>query len=611
MRPLAPRKALAAFPLLFPLHIPLRIPLLAMLAVLPLVFGGVSQGHDFTFHLQSWIDASAQMRHGTLFPQWARTPAWQAGEPRFLFYPPLSWTLGAVLVLVLPVTAVPLVFLWLAFTGAGLAMYGLAREFVPRQAALVAAAFYLANPYMLFNAYERSAYAELLAATWIPLILLAALRDRPSPAAIAAPLALVWLTNAPSAVMGTYLLALVAALRLAAQLRAGEHRRAGRLLIRTAAGALLGFALPSFYLLPAAWDRRYVQVDMAVIPNMRYQDNFLFSRTNYEPHNVVGHTVSVLAVWLLCGAALGLGAAWGLRRRVRQGSPVAGSPVTGSDSLRPGPLATARALKPLSILSFLTAAVLFLLLPLSAPVWEHVPELKFLQFPWRLLTILSAVLALIMALLSGWTARRRAWAGILLLALSFGQSLLIGHVFRQQREPAETAAALLASFHAHHGVPPTDEYTATDADNDVLRTDNPGFWLAGHAGDAAPGTTPNPAERNPDYDAPVPPEHTVAAQAPLHLSLDLPTPEVLVLNLRDFHNWRVLRNGTEALPELPRDDGLIAVALPSGHSDIAVAWHRGWEGAAGAAVSAVSLLGLSLSGVRSRKLRSKGVGTTY
>ena len=36
----------------------------------------------------------------------------------------------------------------------------------------------MANPYMLFTAYERTAYAELLAAAWIPLLLLAVLRER-------------------------------------------------------------------------------------------------------------------------------------------------------------------------------------------------------------------------------------------------------------------------------------------------------------------------------------------------------------------------------------------------------------------------------------------------
>ena len=54
---------------------------------------------------------------------------------------------------------------------AGTAMYRMARELERFAGKLraIAAAIYVANPYMIFTAYERTAYAELLAAAWIPL----------------------------------------------------------------------------------------------------------------------------------------------------------------------------------------------------------------------------------------------------------------------------------------------------------------------------------------------------------------------------------------------------------------------------------------------------------
>ncbi len=67
---------------------------------------------------------------------------------------------------------------------------------------------------MLFTAYERTAYAELLAAIWIPLLLLAILRDQVTIPRIAIPVALLWLTNAPAAVMSCYALALLTIVRL-------------------------------------------------------------------------------------------------------------------------------------------------------------------------------------------------------------------------------------------------------------------------------------------------------------------------------------------------------------------------------------------------------------
>src|SRR6201999_38080 len=106
---------------------------------------------------------------------------------------PASWILGALLSLVLPFRAVPIAFTWIALSLAGLAMFRLARSLAAAPIALIASAIYLANPYMLFTAFERTAYGELLAAAWLPLLVVAALRERPRITAIAVPIALLWL----------------------------------------------------------------------------------------------------------------------------------------------------------------------------------------------------------------------------------------------------------------------------------------------------------------------------------------------------------------------------------------------------------------------------------
>src|SRR6202000_536611 len=138
------------------------LPLLALIAVAPLIAHGCSCGHDFEFHLQSWLDAAAQMGHGTLDPAWTVTAAWNAGEPRFLFYPPLSWIFGALLALTMPLSAAPIVFTAVDLVGSGIAIYLLARAYASPSAAILAAAIYMASPYMLFTAFERTAYGELL-----------------------------------------------------------------------------------------------------------------------------------------------------------------------------------------------------------------------------------------------------------------------------------------------------------------------------------------------------------------------------------------------------------------------------------------------------------------
>ncbi|AEU38145.1 6-pyruvoyl-tetrahydropterin synthase-related protein [Granulicella mallensis] len=560
------------------------LPLAALLATLPLLLHGCSCGHDFGFHLQSWLDAAQQLRHGTLYPHWAWTAAYNAGEPRFIFYPPLSWMLGALLTILFPISATPAIYTWIAFTAAGFAMHHLARQYTSPNAALLAAALYMANPYMLFNAFERTAYAELLAAAWIPLLLLAVLRKRPTVQGIAIPVALLWLTNAPAAVMGCYMLALLAVVRLVAAFRASRPQLFP-LLLTMSTGTVLGLALPAFYLVPAAYERRYVQIAMAIIPNMRFEDNFLFGHTADTPHNVVLHTISLLAVVLLL---LTLGTVAFLLFQTQKDR-------SQQEPARPG--------TPAPYLALLTVVIAFLLVPISTPLWRYLPDLAFLQFPWRLLTILSAVLVFAIALLlpRGDSSRKPMLiaAPVCVLVLS----LLGITLYRQACEATGLPSATAALFSTHHGVPPTDEYTPNEADNDILRSNDPGYWLTSNPAGFAPGTIPNPAATDPNFSGELPVEQTVSAQAPRHLVLNLAQPETLVLNLRDFPDWRLTRNGTELPAHLQRDDGLLAIALPSGLSTLDIAWRYTLDQKLGIAISACALVLLGLTFLRSRKIK--------
>ncbi len=565
----------------------LPVPLLALLITLPLWLHGPSCGHDFGFHMQSWMDASQQMRHGVPLPHWAYSPAFNAGEPRFIFYPPLSWLLGSTLLLVLPSNIVPAAFTFVALTLAGWGMYALARRLTGSTGALLVAALYLANPYMLFTAFERTAYAELLAAAWMPWLLRAVFAARPNALAIGFPLALLWLTNAPAAVMGTYALAFLVLLLLVRRTPAHLAARTGWLgldkaLVTAGAGGLvLGLALAGFYLLPAAFERRYVQIAMAVIPNMRVEDNFLFGHTGYGPHDQVLHTASLVAVSVLLLTALALAAGWW---RVR----TSGRSASNRE----------RAL-PLAALTLVIAALLF---HATLPVWHLLPEMAFLQFPWRLLAVLACVYGAAVALALG-TIRVPALVAVALsVALAGVSGPLAMKPFREGCEAHELPRDRMALFAAHHGVGPTDEYTPGEADNDQLRWDDPAWWLNPDPKAPGPNTVPNPAATIVNYDEPPPLDQTVSGQAPTHLHLDLEHPEALILNLRDYPAWTVAVNGRTP-PHLERDDGLIAVALERGPNDIDVRWRTLPDAWLGDAVSLCAAGIATFLFFHSRKIR--------
>ncbi len=577
------------------------IPLAAFIAIIPLLINGCSCGHDFDFHILSWLEAARQFTHGNLHPHWADTPAWNAGEPRFVFYPPLSWTIGAILGLIVPWTWTPILYTWLALTAAGLSLHYLARSFTTPTAATLAAILYTVNPYMLFTAYERTAYAELLAAAWIPLLLHAILRKQVTIPRIAIPVALLWLTNAPAAVMSCYALALLTVVRLATNpgapyvdsemwpSRAGATAPAKfaatvassqtplKLAINTAAGTALGLGIAAFYILPAAYERRYVQIAMAIVPFLRIQDNFLFHQAGDIPHDQVLHTASMIAILLLAITGVAL-----IIIRATNG----GAPCPDSRTWASRASATASTQRQLFYsITTLTIVITILLTPLTLLIWNHAPELTFLQFPWRLLAILAAALALAIALALSPVKLNPLTSTILAIIAAAALTYPAYKNFHQTCDPEDTVAARLALFHSNQGTDPTDEYTPVTADNDSLAHTDPTYWLSLDPNAKAPtNTQPNPA--------------------PADLTVNSPAPEDLILNLRDYPAWHITLNGAPITTHIHRDDGLIALAIPAGPSTISITYARTLDQTIGDLITAISLILLLLTLQRNSRLPS-------
>jgi 6-pyruvoyl-tetrahydropterin synthase related domain len=544
--------------------------LLATLAATGLLLArGPSCGHDFDFHLVSWLEVARSWHSGLFYPHWASSANFGAGEPRFIFYPPASWMLGAALGSCVGWPAAPWLFTAICLFCAGLSMRRFARTWLTPIAATAAACLYIANPYMLFVAYERTAYGELMAAALIPLLLCFAVRPSPPTAALAATVAGIWLMNAPSGVMASYALFWIVLLRLASE-------RSLRAPFRISASTAIGLALAAFYLVPAAYQERWVEIARAIGPDMRFQDSFLFHHSGDPFHNAVLHTASVIACILI---ALALASIPLLR-----------------DILRSRPLLWLASFAPL---------ILLLLLPISSPLWRFTPQLAYMQFPWRWLLVLAPVSALFLA---GTIAHhaRTAWLIAAVAILCAASIVACTSPFHQYCDEEDNVRAQVALMRDGDGQEGTDEYTPHDDDNAEVDQDMPEVRVLVSPGAEEPdsGKVQNP-EFQPDPAQELHATVTVTQWSPEQRAVVLNTPAAgyAVLRLMDYPAWTVRRDGSIVTQHPRRDDGLLTIPVPPGRSQIEIRWRTTPEIWAGRAVSALGICVFGFVWYRERRAR--------
>ncbi len=447
----------------------------AFVAVVPQLLRGNSCGHDFDVHLVSWLDCLNSWRYGIPYPHWAPSPNYSAGEPRFVFYPPLTWMLGAALGAILPWHFAPIALTFLILAGTGWATRALALEAFGYDAlddapATLAGCVAIFSGFALFTAYERSAFPEFAGGFWLPLIVLFALRDRypaappirrafsGSTAPLALALAGAWLSNLPLGVMAGYLLAAVALLWAIVN-------KSWAPLLRAALAVPLGLGLASIYWLPAALERRGVNIRQATEdPGYNFENSWLFAR-HANPllalHDVVLRQASWIAVSMIAIALAALLVCW------RRGT----LPVQKGTASR-------RLWIPLAAIPIV---VLFLLFPVSRPVWHLLPEMPFLQFPWRWLEAVEAPMA-IFFVAAVWPSRRdaRRRRGIVLAAcaaLFLAATVFAGTGFFQVCYPEDTVPSVLADYGAGTGFEGMGEYGPPGSDESLIATGLPDACL--------------------------------------------------------------------------------------------------------------------------------------
>ncbi len=265
--------------------------------------------------------------------------------------------------------------------------------------------------------------------------------------------------------------------------------------------------------MPAAWEQRWVDIRQAVDdPGLLIENSWLFGRhadPRLELHDVELIRVSGIVVIMVAVALAGL-----LICRWRKNLPARRSWWI--------PLA------------LIPVVVLFLQLPLSEPIWNALPKMRFLQFPWRWLVVLEAPMAIFFAA-AVWPARR-LWRNLVLIACTllfvFVTAIALISLF-QGCDEDDAVRGVIANFVSGEGVEGTDEYAPPGADDSLVADNLPFACLVADPdiplGKGDPGVNPDWAADQHSCDATF--SSTGNSSEHLRLQADAPHSGYLVLRL--------------------------------------------------------------------------------
>ena len=243
--------------------------------------------------------------------------------------------------------------------------------------------------------------------------------------------------------------------------------------------------------------------------------------------------------------------------------------------------------------------VFFFLAPISRPLWHLLPEMPFLQYPWRWLEAVEAPMA-IFFVAAIWPSSRRARATVLIVcaAVFLAATVYAAQYYFQVCYPEDTVASMLVDYHAGAGFEGMYEYEPPGGDDSSIATGLPDACLVSDPSLVLGKADPDDPDANPIWS---PDQGSCQATFatlhglqtnPEHREIRATTPHAgyLILRLVSYPAWRVRVNG-QLLTALPkRDDGLIAVPVPQGPVDLTVDWTTTPDVVAGRWLSALSVL---------------------
>lgn len=337
--------------------------ILALPALTPFLKTGLFPSHDAPVYVLRSQQFFKALVDGQLPPRWAQDFNFRFGYPIFNFFYPLSYFLASFFHFFgfSFTTGVKFLFL-ISFLGSGITMYFFTKEFFGKFGGIISALLYLYSPFHAVNLYVRGSLGELLVMMFLPLLLLSVYKRRFLSAGIL--LALIILSHNILAMMSFGLLLIYNILIYYIKEISPKRYFYGFLLT-----IFLGLGLSSFFWLPAILEKGYTIFDQVALQEFNFRDHFVYPlQLRYSPWGFGGS---------IPGPIDGMSFKLGKIPVLFSLAGFLGVFLTKKKELK----------KFVLFFGLVFAVATFLSLNLSYFLWEYLPLLELVQFPWRFLNL--------------------------------------------------------------------------------------------------------------------------------------------------------------------------------------------------------------------------------
>ncbi len=333
--------------------------------------------------------------------RWVPDAGYQYGYPQFNFYPPIPYYLGAILhrVGIQYIDSVKILFV-AGYVLSALSMYFLVSTLLKSSwAGIVASALYTYIPYKAVEVYVRGALSEFWAQIFFPLIFWAIyklIKTGKTKYIIWFSLSIFFLATTHS--LMTMVFAPIAGLWAVYWLFSEKWNN----LVKVIIGGALGFGLSAFFILPVAFERKFVHIESLLSGYFDYRQHFvslykLFLSMEWGygssgfPDEKLNLSLGIIQ-WAVGIMAVVL--AMFNFRKFRKTSTLT------------------------LLLAGLTLFSIFMMHMKSSFIWAKLPFLWYLQFPWRFLAISIFLLCFLSGFFIYFSGKYKYLVGAILIAIS-------------------------------------------------------------------------------------------------------------------------------------------------------------------------------------------------